>query len=328
MIALLPERLLYIIAGILGAVIGSFANVCIARMPKDESIISPRSHCPRCGHNLSWWENVPIFSFLILRGCCRGCHGHISAVYPVVEVLCVAIALLAWWHFEDPLRFLIYYCFFLIPLTIVTFIDLAHKIIPDSISIPGIFVGMAVSVLFATGDKLVMTEALLVGSVGGTVLSILGESILWRIRGRQKGGYSIELAAVFAICGVIIAVIFIPSFGSQSRALLNSALGALVGGLALYLVAVSYEKIKKEEGLGGGDIKLIAMLGAFFGWKAAILILLISSILGSIVGIAIVLILRKDMKYAIPFGPFLAVAGMIQLFAGEKIIFWYLNLFR
>lgn len=251
-----PEALLYLLAALLGAILGSFANVCIVRLPRGESIVTPRSRCPMCGHRISWWENIPLLSFALLGGRCRGCRGRIPWRYPLVEGLSTALALLAWWFFRHPLPFLLYFCLLVIPLVIVAFIDLGHRIIPDGISIPGIPVGIAVHTLLAP-------------------------------RGMHLG------------------------------AALDSILGAAAGGGALFLVAMAYEKLKKQEGLGGGDVKLIAMLGAFFGWKAAIFILLVSSVMGSIVGVFLMLVLRKDMKYAIPFGPFLAAAGLVQLFVGS-----------
>lgn len=266
MLTSLPQGVLFVMAGIIGALLGSFANVCIVRLPREQSIVSPRSHCFGCGHSLAWWENIPIASFLILKGRCRQCGMRIALRYPTVEALCAILALVTWWFFRHPLPFFLSFVLLIVPLVIVTFIDLEHHIIPNEISLPGIIVGIGVHMLLAPP--------------GGTV-----------------------------------------------GALIDSVLGIVGGGLSLFLVAAAYEKLKGQEGLGGGDVKLIAMLGAFFGWKAVILILLVSSILGSLVGITIVLILRKDLKYAIPFGPFLAAAGLIQLFIGERLVSWYLHLF-
>lgn len=177
------------------------------------------------------------------------------------------LSIFAWWYFRNPIPYLVYVCLFLLPMLIVTFIDLKHMIIPDSISIPGIVVGLIVHTLF---------------KIDGDYLS---------------------------------------SF-------IDSVAGILVGGGLLFLVAFAYEKLKKKEGLGGGDIKLIAMLGAFFGWKSVVLILLLSSLLGSIIGLVLILIFRKDSEYAIPYGPFLVLAGILNLFWGQELIFWYLGLFR
>jgi len=262
-----PPWSLYALAGILGAILGSFANVCIWRMPRGESVVWPPSHCPGCGRRLSWWENVPILSFVILRARCRTCKSRISVRYPIVELAMTGLALLTWWYFGEPLRFLVYLCLFILPMVIVTGIDLYHRIIPDSISLPGIGVGLIVHLLLDGG----------------------GDRFLW------------------------VAI--------------DSVAGVLVGGGALYLVAFAYEKVRKQMGMGGGDIKLIAMMGAFFGWKAALLILLMASFLGSIVGLLVIMILRKDLKYGIAFGPFLAAAGVINLFAGARIISWYTGLF-
>lgn len=263
----LPIWFLYLIAGLIGAILGSFANVCIFRMPRRKSVIWPRSHCPHCDHVLSAWENVPVISFVVLRGRCRECRGRISLQYPAIETASIVLSLLAWWHFGEPIRYLVYFCLLIVPLLIASIIDLKRYIIPDSITIPGIIVGFAVH----------------------TFLEGMGAPY-W-------------------------------------RGALDSLLGVLVGGGALYIVAIAYEKLRKQEGLGGGDVKLIAMLGAFFGWRAAILMLLMSSLLGSVVGLVLIIALRKDLKYAIPFGPFLATAGLIYLFAGERIIHWYLGLF-
>ncbi len=268
-----PSWAFYLCAGFIGAILGSFANVCIVRLPQEEAfwpsvkiLFWPPSHCPKCSHRLSWWENVPLISYLVLRGRCRACHASIALRYPLVELACIVLALFSWWYFRQPLPFLLYFIFLIVPLVIITVIDLDCRIIPDVISIPGIFTGMA----------------------------------------------------IFTI---------LEGQGHYGRALLESFAGALVGGGLLYLVATVYERVRHQEGLGGGDVKLMAMLGAFFGWRAALLMLLTSSILGSIVGVGLILILRRDFKYAIPYGPFLALAGLIYLFVGRLFLTWYIGLF-
>lgn len=264
MVQYLPHWFLYLISGIVGAILGSFANVCIVRLPAGKSVVWPPSHCPHCERRLVWWENIPVLSFLILAGRCRTCKAPIGVRYPIVEALCMALSIYLWWYYWEPLHFFVYLCLFVIPLVIITFIDLEHMIIPDVISIPGIFVGIAVNMLFAAN-------------------------------------------------------------GHRFASGLDSLIGAAVGGGILFAIAFIYEKIRKSEGLGGGDIKLMAMLGAFFGWREAIIILFFSSVIGSIVGLAIIVFQRKDLKYAIPFGPFLCLAGFINLFIGDFITnryFW------
>ncbi|MFH1653444.1 MAG: prepilin peptidase [Pseudomonadota bacterium] len=266
MLTFLPAYSYYIIAGVLGALMGSFANVCIVRIPGGKSVVSPRSHCVCCSHQLSWWENIPLISYILLLGRCRECKKRISIQYPIVEILSILLALMLWWHFRTIGRFLAYYFLLVLPLIIITFIDLRHKIIPDIFSIPGIFAGLAVRFIFAH-----------------------------------------------------------PAL--RFHELLDSVIGVVVGGGFLFLVALGYEKLKKREGLGGGDVKFAAMLGAFFGWQSIIFILLASSLIGLVVGIFTIVVLRKGRYFEIPFGPFMAFAAMLFLFYGNNIISWYLNLF-
>lgn len=261
----LPPWILYIFAGLIGACVGSFLNVCIQRLPYGESVVWPPSHCRRCGRKLKWWENIPLISYIALRGRCRSCKGRISPQYFIVELISTLLSIACWAHFQEVKFYLAYYLLLIAPLIIITFIDLEHRIIPNAISLPGIAAGFGVHMLMA-GNPLYLDAAI------------------------------------------------------------DSAIGAAAGGGFLFLVALAYEKLKKCEGLGGGDVKLAAMLGAFFGWRAIIFILLISSLLGSVVGLIWILVTKRNLKFAIPFGPFLAVGGLIYLFFGTSLIRWYLNL--
>lgn len=263
---ILPTWSFYIFAGLIGACVGSFLNVCIQRLPYGESVVWPPSHCRRCSNKLSWWENIPLVSYLILRGRCRTCKGRISPIYFIVEAVSTALSIACWAYFLDIKQYLAYYFLLISPLIVITFIDLEHRIIPNIISIPGIIAGFGVRMVFA-GKAFMLPAAI------------------------------------------------------------DSAIGVIVGGGFLYLVAMAYEKLKKQEGLGGGDVKLAAMLGAFFGWRAVIFILLMSSLLGSIIGLIFMIALRKNFKFSIPFGPFLSVAGLAYLFFGTTLINWYLGLF-
>jgi len=256
----------YLVVGLFGACVGSFLNVCIYRLPLGRSIVKPRSQCPRCRKQIHWYDNVPLFSYVFLQGKCRHCGGRIPPRYILVEVITIGLSVATFAHFGKLPEYLIYFCFLVAPLIVVTFIDLEHRLIPDVISLPGIAAGAMARLAFNTG----------------------------------------------------------PSF---TPVLIDIILGILVGGGFLCIVGLGYEWLKKQEGLGGGDVKLAAMLGAFFGWKAIIFILLVSSVLGSVVGLFLILIFRKGLKYAMPFGPFLVAAAYIYLFWGEKILNWYLGLF-
>jgi len=242
---------------IFGAMVGSFLNVCIYRLPKEESIIWPRSHCPTCKKTIKFYDNIPLISYLLLRGRCRYCKGPISLQYPLVEGITALSSLFLFMKFGTTLSYLFYFAF-VAALIVITVIDLYHQIIPDGISLPGIGVGLLTSL-------------------------------------------------------VLPQITFF-----------NSLTGVLLGGGSLFLVATLYEWIFKREGMGGGDVKLLAMIGAFLGWKAVILTILLSSLIGSITGILIMILRGKDFKYAIPFGPFLSLGAVIALFYGENLIRWYL----
>lgn len=238
---------------IFGAAIGSFLNVCIYRIPDNESIIRPLSRCPRCKTPIRFYDNIPIISFLILKGKCRDCGEKISWRYPLVELITGLLALLLFIKFGLSLQFLAVFVFTAV-LIIITFIDLDHQIIPDVLTLPGI--------------------------------------------------------PVFLLAGIFIMKV------PWHEALI----GVLVGGGVLFAIAFVYEKLTKREGMGGGDIKLLGMIGGFFGWKALIFILLFASLGGALVGITAMIIKKQDMKYAVPFGPFLAAAAVAYIFWGEEFM--------
>ena len=252
--------------------VGSFLNVCIFRLPKSESVVFPPSHCTNCDYVIRWYDNIPILSYLFLKGKCRSCGERISLQYPLVEFINGALALALFLRFApktpaamlDLTQWLGFAVLFLFcsALVVVTFIDLEHQIIPDSITLPGIVIGFVIS-------------------------------------------------------------FFIPNLGW-----LNSLLGILAGGGSLLLVAYGYEFLTKRDGMGGGDIKLLAMMGAFFGWKAILFIVFAASLVGSVIGVSIMLAQKKDSTLAIPFGPYLASAAVLYIFYGNTIIFWYLNMGR
>lgn len=253
--------MLTLISIIFGAIVGSFLNVCIFRLPKEESIIWPGSHCPHCNKPIQFYDNIPIFSYIFLNGKCRYCKKSISIQYPLVEGITALSSLLMFMKFGPSLSYLFYFAF-VAALIVITVIDLYHQIIPDVISLPGIGVGL-------------------------------------------------------------LASLILPQI-----TFLNSLIGVLLGGGSLFLVAYCYQWLFKREGMGGGDVKLLAMIGAFLGWQAVILTIFLSSFIGAISGILIMVLKGKDSKYAIPFGPFLSLGAVISLFYGQNIINWYLYLNR
>ena len=250
-----------VVSIIFGAMVGSFLNVCIHRLPKEESIVRPGSHCPKCKTPIRFYDNIPLLSYLLLGGKCRHCKAPISIQYPIVEAITALSSFFLFITFGVSLSFF-YYFSFVAALIAITVIDLYHQIIPDVISLPGIVIG-------------------LLGSL------VIPQITFW-----------------------------------------SSLIGVISGGGSLFLVATVYQWLFKREGMGGGDVKLLAMIGAFLGWKAVILTIFLSSFIGSIIGITVMLIKGKDFKYAIPFGPFLALGAVISLFWGENLISWYLYMNR
>jgi leader peptidase (prepilin peptidase) / N-methyltransferase len=246
---------------IFGLVIGSFLNVCIHRLPSSQSIVHPRSRCPQCGHLIRVYDNIPVLSYLILRGRCRDCGARISLRYPVVEMLSGAFAAMAVARFGLGWQALLMYAL-IAAFLVITFIDLDHRIIPDVITLPGIPIGLAAS------------------------------------------------------------------FGPGMISPLESLVGILAGGGSLFLVAWGYQLVTKREGMGGGDIKLLAMIGAFIGWKGVLLTIFIASLTGTLAGMALIFRRRGDMKLAVPFGPFLAVGAIAYLFMGPELMSWYLAAVR
>ena len=251
--------MLFVLAFCLGAVVGSFLNVCIWRLPAGESIVYPASHCPRCHVPILIRDNVPIFSYLFLRGRCRNCQTPISVRYPLVELLTGGMFVLLLYRFDLSPIFAAS-AVFVSALIAISFIDLDHQIIPDVISLPGIVVGL--------------------------------------------------LLAVFG-------------FGPP---ILDAVLGVLLGGGLLYGVAVGYHLLTGREGMGGGDIKLLAMIGAFLGWSGVLVTLVLGSFTGAVLGIGLILARGADTRLPIPFGPFLAFGALCALFFGDPLIHWYMHL--
>jgi leader peptidase (prepilin peptidase)/N-methyltransferase len=250
--------LLLILIFSLGCCVGSFLNVCIFRLPQNVSIVFPRSFCPHCQKPIKAYDNLPLLSYLFLKGKCRHCQGEISWRYPFIEALTGGLALALYAKFGLTLSFLPYFAFSA-AMIVITFIDLDHRIIPDVITLPGIGIG------------------------------------------------------------------FLLSFLLPSPSAMESLIGLVAGGGSLYAVALAYERITKREGMGGGDVKLLAMIGAWLGWKAILFTLFFASLSGSIIGGGAMLAQKQGRHYAIPFGPFLAFSALAYIFFGPQLIDWYLS---
>jgi leader peptidase (prepilin peptidase)/N-methyltransferase len=251
---------------IFGAVIGSFLNVCILRIPSGEAISRPPSRCPRCKNRIRFYDNVPLISYLLLLGRCRDCGGRISPRYFVVELLTAALFVALYYEFGLTLAFFTA-VIFVGALIVVSFIDLDARIVPDVISLPGILVGLLFSVV-----------------------------------GRYFINDPYEL---------------VPTP-------LSALLGVLIGGGFLWITAWAYHAFTGIEGMGGGDIKLLAMIGAFLGWPSIPVTLFLSCFTGSVIGIGVMIIKKVGRRYAMPFGPFLCLGALLYLFFGREWIDYYL----
>jgi len=274
--------MIYALTLVFGLLIGSFLNVCIVRLPRGGSIVSPPSHCPRCKESIKFYDNIPVISFLLLRAKCRKCGLPISWRYPLVELLnglvYVWIVHEFWLGGESFL--LMAFCSALI---VITFIDFDFQIIPDAITLPGILLGVTIAPFF---------------------LLSLNEPLPF------------QLGHLF------------PHAGPYLNSFLNSVLGMLCGALPLLAIGWTWEKLRHVEAMGGGDVKLMGMVGSFLGWKGALLTIMIGALAGSVVGVGLIVLKRHKMDKIIPFGPFLALGSAVTAFYGPDIITWYLGLMR
>jgi leader peptidase (prepilin peptidase)/N-methyltransferase len=256
----MSHETILILAGVLGLCVGSFLNVCIYRLPRGESLVRPPSRCPSCGRQLSWFDNIPVLSWVALRGRCRRCGAAIAIRYPLVELTTAALWVLIA-AVTPPDALLASRLVLATALVVLFMIDLEHQILPNAITLPGIVVGFLFSLIAPPGP-------------------------------------------------------------------VASLIGIAAGAGILYAIAAGYYMLRGEEGMGMGDVKMLAMLGAFLGWRAVLLTLVLSSFAGAIVGVAMMLSKRGNMQYALPFGTFLALAALVAMLAGEPILAWYIGFYK
>ena len=244
---------------ILGLAVGSFLNVCIHRLPLGSSIVWPSSACPHCKRELSWYENIPIVSYLALRARCRTCKAPISVRYPFVEALTSLMFVLAWWAYGPGALFasrVVFGC----ALIVLFAIDFEHQLLPHVITFSGIAAGLIFSFFTDPG---------------------------W----------------------------------------VDSLLGIAVGAGTLYGVAFTWQWLRHQEALGGGDPPMLAMIGAFLGWKMVLATLMMGSLFGSVLGVGLIAARRASMASKLPFGCFLAVGAALSATVGPHLLGWYLGLF-
>ncbi len=250
----MTELLGFFLLIVLGFVVGSFLNVCIYRLPRGQSVAWPASYCIACCRTLCWFENVPVISWLLLRGRCRTCGERISAIYPAVEFVTPVLFLLEYWQLGwQPL--LVVRLLFACAMVVLFVVDLQHRVLPNVITLPGVVVGLGLSVVFEPG---------------------------WR----------------------------------------DASIGVLIGGGTLLIIAEVYYQVRGEEGLGMGDVKMLAMIGAFLGWQLMLVTLLFASVLGSLIGLGLMVIRQGGGKHALPLGSFLAIGALALTAIGKPFVSW------
>ncbi len=312
-----------------GAIVGSFLNVCIYRLPLNKSIVSPGSRCMECGKPVRWYDNIPIFSWVLLRGRCRSCGVSFSARYPFVELLTalLTVALFLKYGISIQLAVMFVFC---ATLVIITFIDLDHQIIPNELTGPFILLGYAGSLFMSDiGSRPMLTG--LAGGVASLALAFRGLLLPWghkpdELEPVEDEAFQIQpylWFLLFSLPGIIFGIYGMFTFKGESWP--SSLLGIFAGADLICIVIVLWYAVKREEGMGGGDLKLLAMMGAFLGLQAVPFIIFAASLVGTVAGISIMVIQKKGRQLAIPFGPYLAMGAVMYIFFGPQIIRWYLN---
>ncbi len=254
-----PDALFLAGMGLLGLMVGSFLNVCIYRMPHDLSVVSPPSRCGRCGTTLRWRHNVPVVSWVLLRGRCAFCGESVSWRYPFVELLTAGLFVLhAWWF--GPTALMLIRTAFAAALVVLFLTDLDCRILPNEITVGGLAVGLVLALFFPPG-------------------------------------------------------------------IVSALLGAVLGGGVLWATGALYERVRGVEGMGMGDVKMLAMIGAVLGWQLMALTLVLASFAGGLFGMALIALRADARTTAVPFGTFLAVGALVASLFGEHLLTWYLGLY-
>ncbi|MCX6624827.1 MAG: prepilin peptidase [Acidobacteria bacterium] len=265
------------LAALFGLLIGSFLNVCIFRMPRDLSVVQPRSFCPACEKPVAWYDNIPLLSFMLLRGRCRQCRERIGWRYPVVELLTAVCFFLAIRHYGLTAAGFKFSAFAAM-LIGLTFSDFEERILPDEFTLGGAVLGLAFAYLSPIPPGLTF------------FLLPMGTDPRWFSMG-------------------------------------ESLIGGLICGGTIWLVGAAYQKIRHREGLGFGDVKMIAMIGAFLGLHGALLTLIVGSVLGAVLGLLFIVLARKDAaSYELPFGSFLGIAALVVTLVASPLVEWYRQL--
>jgi len=335
-----------------GCIVGSFLNVCIYRMPLELSVVTPPSHCPHCKYAIPFYLNVPLLTWLLLRGRCKNCGAPISPRYFIVELLTGLTFLSCWLAFGHHSAWLAFvYCIFLAGLITATFIDFEHFIIPDEITLGGAVLGLAISFFLprlhdATANGQGMVRSLIgIAAGAGIVYAILRLGKL--LFGRQHLKLAPDTKVVFSETALCLPDKEIPyeeffyrktdaivlqarrvelidrSYQNVTVRLSPSAL--IIGDEKInpedvaHLEAICAEIIVPREAMGLGDVKFMGAIGAFIGWQGTLFSLMVSSMIGAAVGIVLIILGKREWSSRMPYGPYIALAAVLWLFGGKNL---------
>ncbi|MBI3601582.1 MAG: prepilin peptidase [Candidatus Omnitrophica bacterium] len=310
-----------------GSIVGSFLNVCIVRLPQAKSVVFPSSHCPRCQKPIAWYDNIPLVSWIVLGGRCRRCKTTIDFRYWLVEFLTASFFAVFYLTYGfNPLlpAYLVMICCFMV----ATFVDLEHRIIPDEVSIGGLWAGLILSAFIPQLHP--SSENLVLGGFIAGFLVVLCLLLSWIYpffckHLMEEEPYNDKPFKILVLLSLLFIAfvnnfMFIPPPGIASLA--AALIGFIIGAGAIYAMGLLGDILFRKESMGGGDVKLMAMIGAFLGWKTALLSFFIAPFFGAIVGI-IEKIRTKDSTIA--YGPFLVLGALVSLFWGRAIIQWVIQ---
>ena len=349
---------------VLGTIVGSFLNVCIYRMPRAESVVSPPSHCPHCHYSIPGYLNIPLVTWLYLRGKCANCGARISIRYFLVELLTGVLFLACWLSFGHRSPMLaVANCVLLAGFIVATFIDIEHFIIPDEITIGGAVAGFFFSAIapvlqadWLTGaipSHAIAVKRSAIGLVvgGGIVYGILrfGKMLF----GRQKFDLEPGARVIFTETSMLLPnqeILYEDLFYRRSDSIQFQAervelidrcyQGVMVrltpAALQIgndsfdpetmnYLEAVTERVSVPREAMGLGDVKFMAAIGAFVGWQGAIFSLMFSAIIGSLVGVTLIALKKQEWSSRLPYGPYIALAATVWIFGGKQLTAWWLQ---
>jgi len=329
----MPEVFIGTIIFIFGACIGSFLNVCIVRMPKELSVVAPRSHCFSCNAMIPWYDNIPLISYLLLGGKCRSCKARFSFRYFLVELL-TGLAFVGFYQAFGLTEKFFAYSVMLSCFIVATFVDFEHRIIPDEISVGGMFIGLALSAVMTDLHSVSLPELaagrLAMRVIIGICLGAHLIEFLWKRQPVDRADMVLLAVILTMLAGEWLAAFLTagPLAQSQSRIAAHvlsidaSLTGLLLGGGVIYAMGLLGDLIFRKESMGGGDVKLMALIGAFLGWRLALLTFFVAPFFGAGYGI-VEKIRTKDS--AIAYGPFIVMGALVSLFFGDHIIAWILG---